>query len=874
MRGLLAVTVFSALVAGGCTCLDLGGFQPYACDFDAGIAQCPGDGVCGLEGVCHARGDQQPWECREDSHCEGSWRCGPQGQCLDPAQEELLPSGSGALTSVRLGQLVPDGLPSHVAGFNQEVSLTLPTCAGNPVAGEYRTGSYPARLMSLALDGGLYTVLKWTFPRPALPDGGFPTQTDCEAYEGRPLPGRAMDVLWVPLPPVRDLAATGHQTLALLDGGVVCRYGPGPLLAQDPAGECSQMFSDQSPPAKLRLSELSIANPPLLLGLGKDHLQVHNLETGVTGPVQQVRYDGGVLPLHDAVTYGHLNPLVLAATPAGVYGRRLDGLLIADGGAPKGEGWEPIRGGFGCAEEQASLVGASPTEPLRFQFGPGGRVLNLRYREEPVTGGFREGVLIFEPYDLSGVPPTPGSECVFAPPVFNPVGVNGGFISTQGCRPCPDNSEVRWVWNHFDTAASLRRVEARCSNPDGGFDLAAVDPTGNCSPFKDSDLGSGLGEPLHGARYTRPVTVDTATVTGFSVADDLGHQWQPTNSWALEPWSLDRSPSVLFNGVELTAVRAKETHGRIGRVPVPVLEERLFAEGPLGYLHRPLPENVAAGVQGRPRWLLVYEQEEGGTPITGLVELLDPGQRPGFPRRALARLTDPEQFGPPYLSTTATTSDDRTVWLLASGDTLLAADLTQQLSSLSPEAYSEADFFSSPEPAVKFTAVMHAPVQSLTTLAPGATPRFVEGYLVQAYRVFHFTAANINVWRTEEVLLEDNTEPLAVFADGVRARVGMKNGTVYSLPSQLVLAPALPAASLPVTQYLQHCGQLFAVAADGVRRLSVGTGPTGDWEAVTIPGDYRYSDARLFAHGEELRLFTSEGVAVRLSGVQCRAPAQ
>ncbi len=878
------VTVFSALVVGGCTCVDLGGFHPYACDVDAPDAQCPGDGVCGLEGVCHARGDQQPWRCQDDSHCEGSWRCGPEKVCLDPGREALLPGDNSPLTAARIGRLLPDGLPSHVAGSNNEVFLPVPTCNGyGPLVGNYQVPEHPARVISLTLDGGLYTVVKWSSGRASLPDGGFPTLADCAAYpEGEGPLFRTLDVVRVPAPPVRDLAFYEDTTYVLGAQGVVCRFPLDHLLGVDPGGDCFGMFTSDPAPQRLRLSDQHLTTWPLLVGLGPEVFQVHQLQTGETGPVQRVHsLDGGLLKINDAIAYGHSTPMVLAATPRGLYVRRLDGVSIQSGESLKVDEWEAATGGnVLCeADPNATLLAEAPNEPLRFTASNSGALLNLHYREHREDGSFQDLVGSYFAVD-GGFAWDPPAGCVHPPSPLTTPSYPQVLMQWTGCQPCPRNSTLRWFWNAIDgyTPVEVHKLEAQCSNPDGGADLAAVDPTGSCSPFKDWDLGAGLNEPLHGARYQRPVVVDTSSVASLTVVDDLGHQWQPEYSWALQPWTLDRAPAVLFWNQGVNALRGRETHGRENGVPLTLMDPLNFVEAPQGYVREPDDLEILAGIEGRPRWLLVRAQEEGGTQLTGVLETLEPALPGGAQRRALARLPIAPVFGPPYLSTTATSSTGRTVLLLASGDTLLAVDLTGQLAAPAPADFSVADFFSTPEPAVKFTAVLHAPVQSLTTLAaptaPEAVPRYVEGYLVQAYRLFHFTAANSNVWRTEEVILADNTEPLAVFADGVRARVGMKNGTVYSLPSLLVLAPPLPESALPVTQYLQHCGQLFAVAADGVRRLTAGTGPTGTWEAVTVPGDYRYTEARLFAHGEELRLFTSEGVALQLSGFQCRAPAQ
>ncbi len=71
-------------VAGCTSSIDFAQGRPYSCAPDAGddaTATCGAGWRCGLEGSCHAIGDEQPWLCRATPDCEGAWRCGLEGRC-------------------------------------------------------------------------------------------------------------------------------------------------------------------------------------------------------------------------------------------------------------------------------------------------------------------------------------------------------------------------------------------------------------------------------------------------------------------------------------------------------------------------------------------------------------------------------------------------------------------------------------------------------------------------------------------------------------------------------------------------------------------------------------------------------------------------
>jgi len=111
-------------------------------------------------------------------------------------------------------------------------------------------------------------------------------------------------------------------------------------------------------------------------------------------------------------------------------------------------------------------------------------------------------------------------------------------------------------------------------------------------------------------------------------------------------------------------------------------------------------------------------------------------------------------------------------------------------------------------------------IQSITALPPtsrgdGGVYQYL-GYVAAQGRVFRFLAFTDQVWRTDELLMSG--EAVAVWADTERARAGLRDGTVVSLPSRVVIGAALP-GGLQVQQYAHLCGETFALSSAGLHRL-------------------------------------------------------
>lgn len=148
------------------------------------------------------------------------------------------------------------------------------------------------------------------------------------------------------------------------------------------------------------------------------------------------------------------------------------------------------------------------------------------------------------------------------------------------------------------------------------------------------------------------------------------------------------------------------------------------------------------------------------------------------------------------------------------------------------------------------------------------------GYVVAQGRVFRFLAFTEQVWRTDELLMPG--EAVAVWTDADRARVGLRDGTVLSLPTRISLGAALPGGE-QVLQYAHVCGETFALGAAGLHRLVLRAdgGVIGAWvdeprlDAVLVPRPASTAGVTLLTTPTDLLVSTADHAVVRLR-LDCR----
>lgn len=226
----------------------------------------------------------------------------------------------------------------------------------------------------------------------------------------------------------------------------------------------------------------------------------------------------------------------------------------------------------------------------------------------------------------------------------------------------------------------------------------------------------------------------------------------------------------------------------------------------------------------------------------------------------------------PFLSATASMADGGTLLVVGSDDALYLADVTAVLPRGAPGP-SAAEWMAAPRLTVSAVPANKLTLTSLTAIPPAVQPdggfAWAEGYACARGRVFRFRAANPVVVRTDEVVL-GMAEVAEVWSDGRRGRAGLRDGTVYSLPSRLQIAPALTALASTVFDYQPVCGHTFALASTGLYELRASGAVMGTWERVALPSAAgSLTDGRLWSDGTGLLVFLPKGVVQRVDGFNC-----
>ena len=102
---------------------------------------------------------------------------------------------------------------------------------------------------------------------------------------------------------------------------------------------------------------------------------------------------------------------------------------------------------------------------------------------------------------------------------------------------------------------------------------------------------------------------------------------------------------------------------------------------------------------------------------------------------------------------------------------------------------------------------------------------------------------------------------------GWRGRLGYTDGTVFSLPSRVRIGPKVPTKQQRVVDFVAACGQAFALAPEGLFRLTSTAGANiGTWAPVatgTLAAN-GFEGGRVHAIGSDLHLFNAFGESVRL----------
>lgn len=139
-------------------CFDPDAGEPRACE---GLLDCSTGWRCGLQtngvGTCQAIGVTAAYPCIDDSWCEGGWRCGPGGVCLDATDDALLPPSGRPRAVSRLSPAPLEPLQGLGAG-KLAVDGWQAIALGPSAAHVLDVSPRELAAQRLALDGGLFAA--------------------------------------------------------------------------------------------------------------------------------------------------------------------------------------------------------------------------------------------------------------------------------------------------------------------------------------------------------------------------------------------------------------------------------------------------------------------------------------------------------------------------------------------------------------------------------------------------------------------------------------------------------------------------------------------------------------------------------------------
>lgn len=180
------------------------------------------------------------------------------------------------------------------------------------------------------------------------------------------------------------------------------------------------------------------------------------------------------------------------------------------------------------------------------------------------------------------------------------------------------------------------------------------------------------------------------------------------------------------------------------------------------------------------------------------------------------------------VATAETRSDAGTLVLVGATDRLYWGDFSV-LPQFSYSLLGSAD-------SIRF-ATTPLPGGTITDVAPlkvdpaSAEAKFAEGLLISSGRPFRYFANNAVVWRTSELVFSGD-EAVSVHPLGRLARIVFRDGSVFSYPSRVQIAPPIAASSSVVIATASACDQLFALTAGGLYWLQGGADAAGRWALV------------------------------------------
>jgi hypothetical protein len=234
----------------------------------------------------------------------------------------------------------------------------------------------------------------------------------------------------------------------------------------------------------------------------------------------------------------------------------------------------------------------------------------------------------------------------------------------------------------------------------------------------------------------------------------------------------------------------------------------------------------------------------------------------GYPTDSLAVLSaNVRSFATPVRAVKGSSGTGAELLVVSAFDAILSTELQGATPDPFPTRVLESRVV--PEPG--------SAIRSLTLMPTAPAGSYALAYAITQGAAYQVTAQSESRWRATAVPLPDGN-PLEVWAEGDRARIGFDDGAIFSLPNLFELAGPVPSGT--VVDYAVWRDQVFALGSTGLYRLRLAPGATvATWEAMPeltqslplggeSPG---FVGGRLHATSSELWGFTSFGVAVRIS---------
>jgi hypothetical protein len=727
---------------------------------------------CGLNETCHDPAVAAAYACRTDSDCEQGWRCGLDGACVD-VTGDAIQRPSGYDIDAGLRRIPRS--PLLTTGTPTAFSASFQTSA---VTWTDRRRRHFAQVV----DGGVSALVQFTV-------GGGLGQG---AFWRQPLPNdpghQERDVT--------GLAAVNDDVYVLFRNHDLFRY------SYDGAS----------------VSRAQVAAPPLdglrASALHQDQ-QGHVLVPVSTPLWFHVEADGGSFrdaglpaPPGTVLDVAMDNSDLRVVTTQGVFLNQWQSSDMMEQAGDLIGPWQPL-----CVVP--ALNGYQPVRVLAVEQQGSAQHFGL----ELIPGG--------APYDGGH-----GTFLANLTASYSPAG-SCNPVSVQGPAPaCPQDVppqaplSVRMI-RQADPGnpgqLTHEQFEVRCpASPDGGRPERTF-LSDNFAQRSWFDVASAA------AVYRHRVIEQGSTPALGAWAGPYGKMWrvdptdplldtatlaprQPDISTAV-PLLLDEQPLTIIDLPGLFGLFAS-TQGRV----FPLVDGYGF----MGSSEQVLPGQPipAATVDGRPTW---------GVTVDGQVADLSQFSG-GLPHVVAVSSSITTLPPPPYSAAAVALPDGGTELLYSAYDQLRAGDVTASTGLYAPPATLN----------VVLVPIPGIPILSFATVPPpapdGGVAPLLAGYAITPGNVFHFVAQSQARWVEEELDVPIATPWVKVWSEGSRARLGLQDGTVLSLPSKVPLSTPLFAGA-QVSDYQQLCGYTFAVSERGLYRLEP-NGALAGWVLQDVLSDF------------------------------------